>query len=75
MWRDPETFGAGIYIVMAGSAKKPCLSFFKDGEAIFSECEDGVRRRVQDLYTTWDNDINGEQLYARQQERKALRTA
>ena len=72
---DPETFGAGIYIVMAGGAKKPCFSFFKDGETVFSECEDGVRRRVQRFCTTWDNDINGQQLYARQQERKALRTA
>ena len=65
-----ETFGDGTYIVIAGSRKNPCLYVFKDGEIVFSTCEDNVQHRVLSAWTTMDNDIDGEQLPAWQQERR-----
>ncbi len=72
---NPETFGDGTYIVIAGSRKNPCTFVFKDGETVFSTCEDDVQHRVLSAYTTTDNDVDGEQLLAWQQELRAARAA
>ena len=59
-----ETFGDGTYIVIAGSRRKnPCMFLFKDGEIVFSTCEDNVQHRVLEAWTTMDN----EQLLAQQE--------
>ena len=65
---NSETFGDDKYIIIAGSRKNPCLFVFKDGEIVFSTCEDNVQHRVLQAWTTMDNDIGGEQLLERQQE-------
>ena len=64
-----DTFSESQWIVIAGSRKNPCIFMFKNGEIVFSTCEDDVRHRVLWAYTSMDNDIDGEQLLSWQQER------
>ena len=71
LYAHPETFRKGLWIVESGS-KDPRIHIFKDG---YELTEDGKptygsgRRWVSWVYTTWDNEVNGEQLFAWQQER------
>ena len=74
----PDNFCKGLWIVKAGSRKDPCIFIFKDGHEITA---DGIPtygkglRRVSWVWTTMDNDVDGEQLLAWQQERRDNRRA
>lgn len=73
----PETFRAGLWIVGSGS-NDPRIHIFKDGcevTAAGKSTYGSGRRWVSWAYTTWDNDIDGEQLLAWQQERRDNRKA
>ena len=49
---NSKAFGDGMYIVIAGSRKNPCLFVIKEGEIVFSTCEDNVQHRVLQAWTT-----------------------
>lgn len=51
-----NAFGDGMYIVIAGSRKNPCIFVFDDGDIVFSTCEDNVQHRVLQAWTTMDDD-------------------
>ena len=72
----PETFRKGLYLVIAGSRKDPCIHIFNDGQEITA---DGIPTygkglsRVSWVLTTMDNDVDGKQLLAWQEERRDKR--